>query len=154
MWIFARGFMLSAVATDEKEPQIVVRFRVHEHAEAFCKLCKLDPARVVSSPGSDYCCRVILLRDEWIDAATVVFGTVGYLNFKGIVDRDFSQARDIAKRKSSTVDEGWAAFILGRYAEMLHSLWNIHMRLQVQVRSNRNTPSKRKILSRFREGSL
>jgi hypothetical protein len=156
MWIFARGFMLSAVAATDGHPmhaedvKICVRFRVREHGEKFCQIAKVDPSRIYESAGTDYTCRVMLLRREWDDAAIAVFATVDYPNFKGAVDDDAAEAHRIAKRASSRIEDGWRAYLLDRYSDALHTIWGTHNKMQISVISRRTDGWKRKILSQIR----
>lgn len=105
MWICHRGGFLSCVEDENDPGRILVRGRVFEHVEGFCRIAGIDPGEVFEDGSADYPFRVFIGRDAFVDGVAAVAGRVDYPNFK------------------SAVGKGEAA---GRgYLSFLHRVWNI-----------------------------
>lgn len=84
MWIMTTRGFYSVVEHREDPDKVMVRARCKEDIDALSKL--IPSAELFELSTSDYAWRVVVSRDQWIDALTEMSHQVDYDNFKNAVE--------------------------------------------------------------------
>ena len=93
MWIASKyGYFSVVMAKDEK---VQVRARARHDLEYLIDFGNLVSARIDDTPGSDYCCRIVLPRSEFARVMGLMVLDLDYPNFKEMIVSNEKQADKI-----------------------------------------------------------
>ncbi|WP_028322732.1 hypothetical protein [Desulfatiglans anilini] len=87
MWLFTVDGFFSVVKDNYcSDAELMVRARVREDLERFCKRMAIDPGGILELPEADYRFRIKVRRGRWVAYAGSMAYEIEYSNFKNTVD--------------------------------------------------------------------
>jgi hypothetical protein len=104
MWLCTRRGFYSVVESHDGSGNIQIRARDKSHLENLH--LALPSAPILETPKSDYPYRMIVSRDEAVEAITLLASEIDYVNFKDMIDHEHGRRSWF----SSACHDVWGVF--------------------------------------------
>uniref|UniRef100_A0A832A7A7 Uncharacterized protein n=1 Tax=Desulfacinum infernum TaxID=35837 RepID=A0A832A7A7_9BACT len=116
MWIFTEDSFLSVVRHRDDPERLLVRARIREDLERFCRMAGLDNGEIHETPEADYRFRVEVPEETFINFMVQTIKFLDYDNFKNRALYNPDDPPAVRRSRAAAYHDIWL-----RLLEMQHS---------------------------------